>query len=189
MAAIDIISLLFNDFLRINPSTISQYTTPQTQLLNLFLIPHVILFLFIYGFAWIIAPTHKGFKYLISISAYLFIVLMGQPYSYYGMLLPLFLLWWQLALGIGLFFFIWGRIIHPSKVPELFNIGKAAAAKVTEKEKKRKALEEEIDSTKKQIAVLQAEANNPGVEPAARAYIQSQIGNLKAKLKDLESRL
>ena len=186
---IDILDLLFNKLLRINPTTISQYTTPQTQLLNLFLIPHIILFLFIYGFAWVIIPTHKGLRYLTSIGAYLSVVLMGSPYSYYGILVPFFLLWWQVALFVGLFFFVWSRFIHPSKIPELFNIGRAAAAKVTEKDKKKRAIEEEIDSIKKQIAVLQAEANSPGIQPAAQAYIQSQIANLKDRKADLESRL
>lgn len=187
--ATDILQLLFNDFLRINPSTVSQYATPQLQLLNLFFIPHVILFLFIYGFAWIITPTHKGFRYLISIAAYLTLVLTGTPYSIYSTLLPLLLFWWQLALGIGLFFFIAGRIVHPSKAPELFNIGKSAISKLTAKDKQKRAIEEEIDSIKRQIQELEAEANNPGREQAARAYSQSLISNLKAKKKDLESRL
>lgn len=186
---IDILGLLFNQFLRINPTTIAQYSTPQQQLLNLFLIPHIILFLFIYGFAWVLVPTHKGLRYLASIGAYLSMILMGSPYSYYGILVPFFLMWWQIALFVGLFFFIWSRIIHPSKVPELFNIGRAAASKVTEKDKKRKAIEEEIDSIKKQIAALQAEANNPANQPASRAYFESQIGNLRARKADLESRL
>jgi hypothetical protein len=189
MANVDILQLLFNDFLRINPVTISQFSTPQTQLLNLFLIPHIILFLFIYGFAWVITPTHKGFRYLVSIATYLFMVIMGEPYSHYSTFLPFLLIWWQIALFVGVVFFVWGRIIHPSKVPELFAIGKATAARVTKKGKEREAIEEEINSIKKQIAVLQSEANNPGIQPAAQAYIQSQIGNLKAKQKDLESRL
>lgn len=121
---IDILDLLFNQLLRINPSIISKYTTPQQQLLNLFLIPHIILFLFIYGFAWAIIPTHKGLRYLASIGAYLSIVLMGSPYSYYGMLLPIFLIWWQIALFVGLFFFIWSRIVHPARTREIFNIGR-----------------------------------------------------------------
>lgn len=189
VGTIDILDLLFNQFLRINPTTIAQYTTPQQQLLNLFLIPHIILFLFIYGFAWVLVPTHKGLRYLASIGAYLSVVLMGSPYSYYGTLIPFFLVWWQVALFVGLFFFIWSRFINPSKVPELFNIGRAAAAKITEKDKKRRAIEEEIDSIKKQIAVIESQANSPGIEPAAKAYAQSQIINLKARQKDLESRL
>ncbi|MFH1229576.1 MAG: hypothetical protein V1678_04090 [Candidatus Aenigmatarchaeota archaeon] len=189
MADIDILQILFNTFLRINPSTIYQYTTPQTQILNLFLIPHVILFLFIYGFSWVIIPTHKGLKYLISITAYLTIVLMGEPYSYYSLILPFISIWWQISLFVGFFFFIWSRFIHPSKTPEIFNIGRAVAHKITDKEKNKKAIEQEIDSIKGQIAILNAEANNPGIQPAAQAYIQSQISNLKAKKRDFESRL
>jgi hypothetical protein len=49
--------------------------------------------------------------------------MMGEPYSYYSFILPFFLIWWQLALGIGLFFFIWSRIIHPSTYSLLKNNG------------------------------------------------------------------
>jgi hypothetical protein len=185
-----ILDLIFGTLLRLDPSLISKYSSSvQNQIMNLFLIPHVILFLFIYGFAWVIIPTHKGLKYLISILAYLTVVLLGEPYSYYSMIVPFFLLWWQVALVVGLFFFIWSRFINPSKTPELFNLGRAATAKMSEGSKRRRALLEEIDATRRQIAALRMEAANPGLEPSARSYIQSNISNLEAKRRDLEARL
>lgn len=188
---IDILNLLFNDILRINPVTISRYTTPQTQLLNLFLIPHIILFLFIYGLSWVLVPMHKGLRYLAAIAAYLTIVLQGSPYSYYGMILPLLNLWWQIALVVGLFFFIWSRFIHPSKTPELFNIGKAAAAKITEKSKKSSAIHHKISSIDSQIRALeQQQARAQGAAGGQRnPVIDAEIAELRRRRAELESEL
>jgi len=188
---IDILNLLFNDILRINPVTISKYTTPQTQLLNLFLIPHIILFLFIYGLSWILVPMHKGLRYLAAIAAYLTIVIQGSPYSYYGMILPLLNLWWQIALVVGLFFFIWSRFIHPSKTPELFNIGKAAASKITEKSKKSSAIHHKISSINNQIRALQNRQNQIQAQPphARNPVIDGEIAELERRRAELESEL
>jgi hypothetical protein len=190
MATINILDLIFNEFLRINPSTISQYSTPQLQLLNLFLIPHIILFLFIYGFAWVIAPTHKGFRYLFSIAAYLTMVMMGSPYSYYGMILPFLLVWWQIALGLAFFFFIASRIIHPSKYPELFNIGKSAAEKITEKSKKHEVYSKKIESVEAQIRALEVQQNRMMTNSGTRnPMLDAEISELYRRKAELEKEL
>jgi len=191
MAEIDILDLLFNKLLRINPVTISKYTTPQTQLLNLFLIPHIILFLFIYGLSWVLVPMHKGLRYLAAIAAYLTIVIQGSPYSYYGILVPFFLIWWQIALVVGLFFFIWGRFIHPSKTPELFNIGKAATAKITEKSKKNKEIQHKVNSIDNQIRALESQqARAQGAAGGQRnPVIEAEIAELRRRRAELESEM
>ncbi|MFH1474128.1 MAG: prefoldin domain-containing protein [Candidatus Aenigmatarchaeota archaeon] len=184
MATVDILYLIFNQLLRIDPMTISRYMTPQEQLLNLFFIPHIILFLFIYGLSWVLAPMHKGMRYLFAIGAYLTLVLTGTPYSYYGTMLPFLLGWWYLALIVGFFFFIWSRVIHPSKVPELFNIGKGVATKATEKGKRKKAIDKEIDLLNKQIRSYRREASS--ADPTASSYIRTTIAHLEAQKKALE---
>lgn len=190
MAQTDILGLLFNQFLRINPMTISKYTTPQDQLLNLFLIPHIILFLFIYGFAWVIIPQHRGLRYLASIGAYLSMVMMGSPYSYYGTLVPFFLIWWQIALFVALFFFIGSRIIHPSKIPELYHLGKAATEKVTEKGKKNAAIEKKIESIDAQIQALERRRTMVvGNVVQDNPIIAAEIGELERRRAELEKEL
>jgi hypothetical protein len=190
MATIDILDLIFNQFLRVNPSTVSQFSTTQLQLLNLVLIPHIILFLFIYGFAWIIAPSHKGFRYLFSIAAYLTIILMGSPYSYYGMALPFILMWWQIALGVSFFFFIVGRIIHPSKYPELFNLGRSAAEKITEKSKKVEIYNKKIESVEAQIRALEVQQNRIMNQGGARnPMLDGEISELYRRKAELEKEI
>ena len=185
---INILDLLFNDLLRINPTTISKFTTPQAQLLNLFLIPHIALFFFIYGFAWTMIPTHKGLRYLSSIGAYLSIVLMGEPYSYYGILLPLFLTWWQIALFVGLFFFIWSRFIHPSRVREIFNVGRDIGRKVTEGAKKSEAIRKKISSIDGQIAALEGQQNRIMASTGGQRNpaIDAEIAELRRRRAELE---
>ncbi|MEM7820864.1 MAG: hypothetical protein QW751_01525 [Candidatus Aenigmatarchaeota archaeon] len=74
---IDLYSLIFETILRIDPYTLSRYTTIQDQLLWLLLIPHAILLLFLMGFGRGIAGGHKGMGYIISIIAYLFFIWSG----------------------------------------------------------------------------------------------------------------
>jgi len=192
---IDILDLLFDKILRIDVSGVCNIrtiscATLQEQLLNLFLIPHIILFLFIYGLSWILVPMHKGLRYLVSIGAYLTIVIMGSPYSYYSTLITLFLLWWQLALVIGIFFFIWSRIIHPSKVPELFRIGKSAMEKVTEKSKRNTAIEKKIDSIEAQIRALENRQHR-AIQESGRPnpVIEAEIAELDRRRAELEKEL
>lgn len=191
---VNILNLLFQ-FLKIKQccgiGTISNYLTPQDQILNLFLIPHIILFLFIYGFAWVLVPTHRGLRYLASIGAYLSIVMMNVGnYSYYGILLPFFLMWWQIALFVGLFFFLWSRVIHPSKVPELFNIGRAAAAKATAKGKRNEAIEKQIESIEHQIRALQSQKTmTEGNMTRDNPYVVAEIAELSRRKAELEKEL
>ena len=181
MATVNILNLLFTQLLRIDPTIISRFMTPQEQLLNLFFIPHIILFLFIYGLSWVLAPMHRGLRYLFAIAAYLTLVLMGTPYSYYGTLIPFLLGWWYIALVVGIFFFLWSRFIHPSKLPELFNIGKAAGSKLTEKSKRRKQIDKQIDLIDKQIRDYQREET-----PESRPYIRATIAHLRAEKSALK---
>ena len=93
-----IIQILFFDILKVSSSSMAEYSTPTDQLVFLFFIPHVVLFLFIYGFSagivGRIVSGHRGLQYLLGIAVYLYIIMTGM----YGQtLLPLFQsspLWW-----------------------------------------------------------------------------------------------
>lgn len=69
--ASDLISLILNDILKISPTLLSKYYTPQDQVIYLILIPSVVLFLFLYAFSkqivGRIVGEHPGFEYLVSI--------------------------------------------------------------------------------------------------------------------------
>jgi hypothetical protein len=191
--ATDLFNLIFNEILRVSPALLSKYSTVQDQVIYLILIPTVILFLFIYAFAkgivGRIVGEHKGFEYLVSIVTYIYLVYSGI----FGMtLIPIFITWLNIAIVVALIVFVISVVIHPARGPALMKVGEAvgkSVGKMSAKAKEQRAIEEEIDSIKKQIAALESQANSPGIEPAARAYMQSQVGNLRARQRDLESRL
>ena len=87
--SLNLSNLIFSQILKIDPSTIYKYTNVQDQILYLLLIPHIILFLFIYAFSiGIVARViggHVGFSRMMGIVAYIYIVWAG----WYGMLVPL----------------------------------------------------------------------------------------------------
>jgi len=155
--AIDIYTLLFEEVLQISSSTLSNYATIQDQLLYLVLIPHVILFLFIYGFSTgivqrVLGLQHHGFKYLVSISVYLFIVLGG----WYGSLAPLFAGWFKILLVVGIFFFLLSAIWHPARgrsTGKAIESGfKYLGGQTFGKSGKAKVLDKEIRKLNEQIA-------------------------------------
>jgi len=188
---IDLFKLLFEEILKIDSSTLSRYTTFQDQTLYLFLIPHVILFLFLYAFSFGIVTRitgpHKGFSYLLGIVSYIYIVYAG----WYGRLLVFFLGWLYIALGLAIFLFFVSIIWHPAATTAgmklMGEVGKQIAKK-TGKEHEKKAIEEEIDSINRQIRELEGERGR-ATEATSRAYIEMNISNLKAQKRALESRL
>jgi hypothetical protein len=191
MTATDLINLLFTEILKIDLFKFPQYTTLQDQILYLFLIPHVILFLFLYAFSFGIVKRivgeHKGFSYLVGIVSYIYIVYAG----WYGGLVVWFLGWMYIALGLALFLFFVSIIFHPAATTAgmklMGEVGKTIA-KGTAKEKEKRTIEEEIDALKKEIAALNAEEQR-ATESTAKAYIQMQKANLEAQKRRLESRL
>ena len=190
--AIDLIELLFTEILKIDPLTMSKYTTLSDQAVYLFLIPHVILFLFLYAFSFGIvqrvAGPHKGFSYLVGIVSYIYIVYAG----WYAKLLVWFLGWLYIALGMAVFLFLVSIVFHPSATAAGMKMVGEVGKKIAQgsaKDKEKRAIEEEVDSVKKQIAAISSELSNPGIEPTAKAYLQMQKANLEAQKRALESKL
>jgi hypothetical protein len=193
MATTDLVNLLFTEILKIDPSTLYKYATLQDQILYLFLIPHVILFLFLYAFSFGIVRRvvgeHKGFSYLVGIVSYIYIIYA----SWYGKLVVWFLNWLIIALGLAVFVFFFSIILHPAATSAALKLageaGKELAKKTMGKEHEKRAIEEEVESIKKQIAAISSELGNPGIEPTAKAYLQMQKANLEAQRRALESKL
>ncbi|HIJ98239.1 TPA: hypothetical protein H1009_04075 [archaeon] len=105
--------------LGISSQLLSQYRTPQDQLLWLIFIPNLIVIFFIYWFSTSISGTHSGFRNLFAIATYLTIVLTG----WYGRLVPIFLLWWWVVLGVELVLFIFSGFFKPGGAREIKTAG------------------------------------------------------------------
>ncbi len=180
-----VFDLIFRTILQIDPSTISRYTSLQDQILYLLFIPHIIIFIFLFWFAFAVMPAHRGLRYLVSIGAYIFLILGG----WYGkFLVSIFIVWWQILLVVALIFFIGSRFIRPSAIKEIFEMGKGLGKKVTEKGKKGDQLEKEIRSLTRQIETLEIDYPDTAERPRPRS-VQIEITELKRRKVEKQQEL
>lgn len=182
---VNLFNLIFNQILKISPSLLYKYATLQDQVLNLILLPHVILFIFLLGFGWGVIPQNKGLRYLVMIVTYIFVVTQG----WYGtFLVPLLQIWFWIMLVTGLFLFFAFKIIHPATARKLGDAAAKAAmdaGKRMGKDKQVERLAEELTSVQRRMSEQQPHIqNNPG---AAQVYAQLQQREfaLKRKIKQL----
>ena len=174
--------LIFETILRIDPSLLTKYTTMQDQILYLIFIPHIILFIFIFSFMTVLGGVHRGLRYLVGIGAYAFIIIGG----WYGdPLTGLFIIWWQVLLVLAIIFFIGSKFIHPTRVTEIFGIGKKITGKLTEKSKLSKKLEKQIRSINRQIEAVEAKYRGKPMP----ALVRREINELVRRKAELEAEL
>ncbi len=176
----DLTILIFTNILKIDPLVLSKYPIPQDKIVYLLFIPHIILFLFIFGFMKGVAPGSRGLQYLVGLGAYVYTVYSGL---YGKTLVGLFLGFWELLLFLGIFFFLASRIVHPARVREIFEVGKAVGAKATAKGKLEKELWKQIESLNHQINQIQSDY--PPGRPMPD-LVRHEIAALRRKAAELE---
>jgi len=184
--SVDLFNLIFNQVLKVSPTILYKYTVIQDQVLHFILLPHVILFLFLFGFGQAVIPEHKGLRYLVMVVTYIFIIMQG----WYGtFLIPLLEGWFTITLVFGLFLFFATRILHPATAQK---IGMAAASlakdagKEIGKDKQIEKLADELEHITREIEnYKQHEKQNPG---AARivAQLMERRYRIERKIKELE---
>jgi len=190
MATLDIFQLVFQDILKISSTILYRYATFQDQIFYLIFLPHVVLFLFLFGFGRILAPEtgSKGLRYLVMATAYIFIVYQG----WYGqILIPLFQTWFTIMLGFSLAIFLISRIIHPYTAKEISkHVGGAVGKEVGKhlgKGKELQALQDELDGTIKQMSKTKERMNDPQFRhPYTRAALEQELKMLDDKKRALE---
>jgi len=189
----DIITFVLHDILKISTSLISKYPTVQDKLIYLILIPHIILFIFIYFFAKAtiarILGGHAALETALMFIVYLFLIYAG---IYGTILIPIFISSFYLLLIVGLIFFVIGLFIHPARHEALGRLaleaGKMVAKKSREEEDKAAVIEKinrEINETKLMITQLKAKAK--GKSGPERREIENLITTLEMKVIELES--
>lgn len=188
MASVDLINLLFNEILKIDPSIMYNYTTLSDQILYLFFIPHVLLFLFIYAFSFgmvkRVVGDNKTFSYLLGLASYIYLVYAG----WYGRLVTLFLGWLYIALGLALFLFFVSIIWHPSATSAGMKLVGEAGKELRKKASKGnqiEALEDELKFIKKRMKDLDGQrSSNPAAAYEYENY-KRQEEALKREIKKL----
>ncbi len=188
--AIDIITLVFEQILRIDPSVMFKYATTQDQLLYLLFIPHIVLLMFIAAFSKSVVSrmlgAHTGFKYLVSIAIYIFFILSG----WYGRLTGILVNWLLVSLLIAFVIFMMSILWHPSATGMGLKlagevgglIGKATVGK-----------SKAIKTLKKELEIVDASIERHErahvTTPEARAYNEMQIQMLEEKKAVLEKKI
>ena len=184
MATLDLYRIIFEEILRISPTLLSdpKYYALQDKLIYLILIPHVILFLFIWLFGyWLVGSGHKGIRYLITAIAYIYFVWAG----WYGTwVTPLILGWFPLILISFFLFFIFTKIFPPLNVLGASRAISGGIEKATHKKKQRKRLDDQIDLINKKIRRLE-QGRRSARDPHARSIMKLEIEDLKQKKVEL----
>jgi hypothetical protein len=184
-SSLDLFNLIFNQILKISPTLLSNKTL-QEQVFQLILLPHVVLFLFLFSFGWGIIPENKGLRYLVMIISYIYIVMQGW---YGSLVVPISLIWFPFLLIGGIILFFLFRVIHPITAQKLGEAGAMVAKDVGKrmgKDKQIEKLAEELSSVQRRMAEQRPHIeNNPG---AAQVYAQLEQREfaLKRKIKQLE---
>lgn len=185
-SSLDLFNLIFNQILKISPSLLSKYATVQEQTVQLILLPHLVLFLFLFSFGWGIIPENRGLRYLTMIVSYIFIIMQGW---YGSLVVPIAIAWFPMLLIFGLFLFFMFRIIHPVTAQKLGNVGADIAREFGKKMGKDKQIErlaEELSNVQRQKQNYRDSIDkNPG---AAQVYAQLEQREfeLKRRIKELE---
>lgn len=176
----DVVSIpsLVWKILNITPQLLAKYASIQDQLLWLIFIPNLIFIFFIYWFATAATLGHKGFRNLFGIAAYLTIVLTG----WYGRLVPLFITWWWIVLGLGVFLFLLSAVFKPGKSREMLVLGGALGQAATKKFWDRREAEKEIKDKDNALRKI-------GLDPNKTLTSQQEFNTLdkegKAKAMEL----
>jgi len=184
-SSVNLFNLIFNQILKVSPSLLYKYTALPDQVLHFILLPHVILFIFLFGFGQMVISENKGLRYLVMIVTYIFVVMQG----WYGtFLIPLLEGWFMITLVIGLFLFFMTKILHPATAQKLG----MATAKMAKDAGKRMGKDKQIEKLSEELASVQQQmqrhyphiGDNPG---AAQVYAQLEQHEfeLKRKIKEL----
>lgn len=181
---VDFIKLILEQILRISPTLISQYPLVQDKLLWLVLVPHVIVFLFLFAFGTWIVPRHTGLRRILAITTYLVLILAGW---YGSFVVPLVNAWFTILLVTGFLFFLISRIFPPTSLQAATGILGEAIGHAASGTKKRKQLEKDVAVLNKTIADLRQQAHN--ARPGEAERVEEKIADLQHKLREKEHEL
>ena len=193
--ALDLMTLIFTQILKISPSLMAQYPSIQDKLIYLILIPHVILIMFIAIFSDIFSVSlrrgtvHGTIKYLVAIVTYIFIIYSGW---YGGFFVAIANAWFIILLIFGVIGFFLIRIVPPQMMVGLGGVAAKLGENVGKnlsKEKAREKLEEELKALRKEEIRLMQEydkaRSTPGLYLQANA-LYKELTEVKKAIKQLE---
>jgi hypothetical protein len=183
---LNLFNLIFTQILKITPTLISKYSTLQDQVLYLIFIPSIIVLFFVWTFGyWIVGNANRGFRLLITLASYIYIIYSGW---YGSFIIPIILAWFPIVLISFFAFFIMTRILHPQNVAGASDVMKAAFQKATSKSKEINTVEKQIELIDKQIRALDSRQNSTSNERAKSELIK-RMAELEQKKIEYKERL
>lgn len=189
-STVNLFNLIFTQILKISPTLMSKYTTVQDQVLYLIFIPSIIILFFVWTFGyWIVGNANKGFRLLISLASYIYIVYSGW---YGSFIIPIVLAWFPIVLITFFAFFILTRIFHPMNVSGASKVMKATFDKATSKSNEIKTTEKKIEEIDKKISQLKSMEGRVSGNDRAMAELvskEAQLEHMKIELKEKLDRL
>ena len=183
---LNLFNLIFNQIFKISPTLLYKFTTIQDQTFQLILLPHVVLFLFLFSFGCGIIPENRGLRYLVMIVSYIYIVMQGW---YGSLIVPITLAWFPLLLIGGLFLFFIFRIMHPVTAQKLGTAGALVAkdmGKRMGKDKQIERLEEEVRHLDEEMNRYRGHIGSDSGAAEAYRQLDKRKFALERKIKDLE---
>lgn len=136
-------------------------------------LPHIIILIFLY--LGIKSVPHRGIGSLLGIGIYTFIIYSG----WYAFFSSLTIFWIILTIFITGFYFFLGRIFHPARSDQIFNIAYKKAKEGKERKKIESALRSDIVYLKKQLSKAKGED---------RKSISEELTKKELQLRELERR-
>ncbi len=126
---VDLSTLIFEEILKISPELLARYPTVQDKLLYLILIPHVVLFMFLWGFGDWIIKHHATIRKLLIMATYIYLIWSG----FYGSIfVPIVNAWFTIMVIVAFVFFILTRTFSPLRVSTLANVAYGLGRKLRE---------------------------------------------------------
>jgi hypothetical protein len=188
----DLITFVLHEILKIPLNLISNYPTVQDKLIYLILIPHIILFIFIYFFAKTtiarILGSHSAIETALMFVVYLFLIYSGIYGSFF---IPIFVSAFYILIFLGALFFILNLFIPPARHEGIRRFAIEAAKMVAQKSKAesdREAAIEAIDGKMREIRTLIASlrTKSAGASEEEKKEISKLIAQLEKELLELE---
>ena len=132
-------------------------------------LPHIIILIFLY--LGIKNMPHRGIGSLLGIGIYTFIVYSG----WYSLFASFTIFWIMLTIFITGFYFFFGRIFHPARSDQIFNMTYKKVKESTEKRKLEEALRSDIAYLRKQLNEARRRGRTKEIETLSKELTRKEL--------------
>ncbi len=185
-------NLIYVEILKIPLAQVSQYFSAYDRLIHLLLLPSIVILIFMYGATEFLAGK-KGLRFLVAIGGIIFSISIG----WYGLFVVMSEMWYLILLVVSGFFFILGRIIHPSDVRNLTSISTNdyGRRKIERIDARINSIDSRISGLQSNLSLKQSNINNArnnlamARNQAVRNTLNNDIRRLENEKRAIENEI